>query len=120
MKKALVILVHAFVIWVLCGMTMGIGMVVTSQDNTLMAHAVAAPIIASIVSMIYFKKFNYTAPLQTAVTFVAFVILVDFFIVSLLIVRSLEMFRSILGTWIPFVLIFVATYLTGTYVRKRA
>ena len=120
MKKVLVILVHAFVIWALCGMTIGIGMAVTSQENTLMAHAVAAPIIAAIISMIYFKKFNYTTPLQTAITFVAFVILVDFLIVALLIVRSLEMFRSILGTWIPFVLIFVATYLTGMYARKCA
>jgi len=120
MKKVLVILVHAFVIWALCGMTIGIGMAVTSPENTLMAHAVVAPIIAAIISMIYFKKFNYTTPLQTAITFVAFVILVDFLIVALLIVRSLEMFRSILGTWIPFVLIFVATYLTGMYARKCA
>ena len=120
MKKTLVILLHAFVIWALCGMTMGIGMAVTSQENALMAHALAAPIIAAVISMIYFKKFDYTTPLQTAVTFVAFVILVDFSVVAVLIIRSLEMFRSILGTWIPFVMIFVATYLRGMYVRRRA
>jgi hypothetical protein len=29
------------------------------------------------------------------------------------------MFKSILGTWIPFLLIFLSTYLTGIYVRWR-
>jgi len=58
--------------------------------------------------------------LQTAVIFVGFVIAVDFFLVALLMLNSFEMFTSPLGTWIPFVLIFLATYLTGLYVRKCA
>jgi hypothetical protein len=48
------------------------------------------------------------------------VIAVDFFVVALLINRSLEMFASLLGTWIPFALIFTSTYLTGIYVTKKA
>ena len=36
-----------------------------------------------------------------------------FFVVALLINRSFEMFASLLGTWIPFALIFLSTYLTG-------
>lgn len=119
MKKTIVILVHAFVIWALCGMTMGIGMALTSLENALVIHAIAAPIFAAVVSLVYFKKFGYTAALQTAIAFVAFVVLVDFFVVALLINRSLEMFGSILGTGIPFVLIFVATYLIGLYARKQ-
>jgi len=42
----------------------------------------------------------------------------DFFVVTLLINRSLEMFTSLLGTWIPFALIFTSTYLTGLLVRR--
>jgi hypothetical protein len=37
----------------------------------------------------------------------------DFFLVAMVINRSFEMFTSPLGTWIPFVLIFASTYLTG-------
>jgi hypothetical protein len=51
---------------------------------------------------------------------VGFVILVDFFLVALVINRSLEMFASPLGTWIPFALIFASTYLTGMLLRGRA
>lgn len=65
-----------------------------------------------------FNKFNHTSPLQTAVAFVGFVMAMDFFIVALLINRSLEMFASVLGTWIPFALIFASTYLTGWYAAK--
>ena len=69
--------------------------------------------------MIYFSRFNYTTPLRTALIFVGFVMLVDFFLVALVINKSLEMFTSLLGTWIPFALIFTSTYLTGLYVVKR-
>jgi len=58
--------------------------------------------------------------LQTALIFVGFVIVVDFFLVALLINRSLEMFTSLLGTWIPFALIFTSTYVTGLIVTPKA
>jgi hypothetical protein len=113
--KTIIVLVHAFVGWALCAATMGIGMATTSIKNALIIHAIGAPIFFIFVSLIYFKKFNYTTPLQTALVFVGFVILVDFLVVALLINRSLEMFASLLGTWIPFMLIFASTYLTGVY-----
>ena len=118
MKKTIVILVHAFVLWALCAATIGIGMTVTSVENAKIAHAILAPVIAVIVSVIYFNKFNYTTALQTAVVFVAFIIIIDFFVVALLINKSFDMFMSPLGTWIPFVLIFTATYLTGIFLKK--
>ena len=119
-KKLITVLVHAFIGWALCAATMGICMATTSLQNTLIIHAIGAPIFFTIVSLIYFKKFNYTTPLHTAIIFVGFVIAIDFFVVALLINRSLEMFASLLGTWIPFALIFTSTYLTGIYVAKKA
>ena len=119
-RKLITILVHAFVGWALCAATMGIGMATTSIQNALIIHAIGAPIFFTIVSLIYFNKFNYTTPLQTAIIFVGFVITVDFFVVALLINRSLEMFASLLWTWIPFALIFTSTYLTGLYVAKSS
>ena len=117
-KKIITVLVHAFVGWALCAATMGIGMATMPLQNALIIHAVGAPIFFFVVSLIYFKKFNYTPPLQTAIIFVAFVIVVDFFVVALLINKSLDMFASLLGTWIPFALIFISTYLTGLITLK--
>ena len=119
MKKLVIIFVHAFIGWVLCAATMGIGMATMTLEKTLIVHAIGAPIFFAVVSLIYFRKFNYTTPLQTAMIFDGFVIAVDFFVVALLINRSLEMFVSLLGTWIPFALIFASTYLTGLFVLKK-
>lgn len=51
--------------------------------------------------------------------FVGLVMAIDFFGVALLIYRSLAMFTSLLGTWLPFALIFAATYLTGVWVTSQ-
>ena len=112
-QKIAVILAHAFVGWMLCAATIGIGMAVTSLDNTLIIHAIGAPIYFAGVSLIYFRKFNFTTPFQTAMIFTAFVIAMDFFVVAFLINHSFEMFTSLLGTWTPFALIFLSTYITG-------
>ena len=117
-KRVIIVLAHAFVGWALCFATIGIGRVFTTLQNALIVHAIGAPIFFAIVSLIYFRKFNFTAPLQTALIFVSFVIVVDFSIVAFLINRSLDMFASLLGTWIPFALIFASTYLTGLYTMK--
>jgi hypothetical protein len=119
-KKIFIILAHAFIGWALCTASMVIGMQTMSLERALIVHAIGAPIFFTIISLVYFNKFNYTQPLQTALIFVTFVIVVDFFVVALMINRSLDMFTSLLGTWIPFVLIFTSTYLTGVYVNRKA
>ena len=106
--------------WGLCGAIMFIGMSVTSIETTLVVHAIGAPVIFSTISWFYFKKLRYTSPLQTSVAFVLIVMFMDFFFVALVINRSLEMFQSLLGTWIPFVLIFLSTYLMGLAMEAQA
>jgi len=113
------VLAAAFVGWLLCFATMGVARAVLSMDQALVVHAIAAPIFFAAVSVVYFSRFGHTSPLATAAIFVAFVIAMDFFVVALLIIRSLDMFASLIGTWIPFGLIFASTYLTGQYVAKR-
>jgi hypothetical protein len=112
--------VHAFVGWALCAATIGIGMAVTTVENALIVHAIGAPVYFAVVSSFYYRKFNYTAPLQTALIFTGFVMAFDFFVVALLISRSLEMFASLLGTWVPFALIFASSYLTGLLIVRRS
>lgn len=101
-----VVLVFAFIGWLLCFavMGMGMGMKFTTMNRALIMHATAAPLIFIALSFIYFKYFNFTTPLETAVIFIVFVMLMDFFFVALIINKSLDMFRSLIGTWIPFLL----------------
>lgn len=118
-RKPVIILIHAFIGWALCGATMGIGMALTTIETALIIHAVGAPIFFGIISFAYHKKFNYTKPLRTALVFTSFVIIVDFFLVALIINQSLEMFASLLGTWIPFALIFMSTFLVGLIANQQ-
>jgi hypothetical protein len=117
--KALVILIHAFVGWGLCGAIIGIGRKMTSMQTTLIIHAIGVPIIFGIISFVYFKKFHYTTEFQTAVIFLLFVVIMDFFLVAMVIEKNFAMFASILGSWIPFALIFLSTYVMGRILSKK-
>ena len=118
MKKSLIIFAHMFIGWAICGAIMGIGMSLMPTGKILIIHAVAAPIIFGLISLVYFKKFAYTTPLKTAIIFTVFIMAMDFFLVALVINKSLAMFASILGTWIPFALIFFSTYFVGLKIYK--
>ena len=119
-RQIWVIVLFGLLGWALCGAIMFVGMAVTSMEATLAVHAVGAPVIFATISWFYFTRFGYTSPLVTAVVFVAIVVLVDFFLVALVINRSLEMFESLIGTWIPWALIFFSTYLTGLILERRS
>ncbi len=106
--------------WALCGAIMFVGMAVTTLETALVVHALGAPVIFSTISWFYFTRLRYTAPLRTAAAFTLIVMFMDFFLVALVINRSLEMFQGLLGTWIPFGLIFLSTYLTGLVVEARS
>ena len=118
-KKILIIIAHAFVGWALCGATIGIGRALTTMEATLIIHAIGVPIYFSLLSLLYHKKFNYTKPLTTATIFLGFVIAMDAGLVAPVFEKSYEMFTSILGTWIPFTLIFLSTYFTGRIVQGK-
>lgn len=117
-KKILVVFIHAFIGWALCGATMVIGRALMSIETTLVVHAIVAPAVFGVLSFNYFKRFNYTSALQTAIIFVSFVVLMDAGLVAPVFEKSYEMFRSVPGTWIPFALIFASTYLTGYFLTK--
>ncbi len=112
-NKFAVIFAHAVVGWALCGGTIAVGKATTTMENTLVIHAIATPIFFAGISLVYFRKFNFTAPLLTAILFTGIAMALDFFIVAPFIEKSMAMFASLLGTWIPFALIFASTYLTG-------
>jgi hypothetical protein len=111
---------HGLVGWGLCGVTMSVGMKMTTLETALILHAVAAPVIFTSVSLVYFRRLGSWSPLSTATTFLGVVVAMDVFVVALLIQRSFEMFESVLETWLPFLLIFISTWWTGLAVRRSA
>jgi hypothetical protein len=117
--KKYVILIYAFILWILCVVTVGIGRLVTSIELTLIIHAIAAPIFASIIAWFFYRKYFYTSPLQTAVIFTLFIIIIDAGLIAPVFENSYDMFKSILGTWLPFLLIFISVYFTGKYINIR-
>jgi hypothetical protein len=118
-KKIIIVLIHAFVVWALCGATIAIGRSVTTIELTLMIHAIGAPIFAFIVAMVYYRKFNYTSSVYTAFIFLLFIIAMDAGLVAPVFEKSYKMFNSLLGTWIPFLLIFLSTYITGLFIKRK-
>ena len=114
-----VIVAHAFVGWAWCGAIMAIGPRLVSLEAALIIHAVGAPLGFGLVSLVYFKRFHFTSPLRTDAYFLLIVIALDALVVAPLFEGSYAMFASPLGTWVPFGLIFLATYATGALVAKR-
>jgi hypothetical protein len=90
-----------------------IGVSYTSVRNTLIGHAILAPLIFLVVSQIYFKKFHYTSPITTAAMFSICVFFLNFFVVPLLIAKSQDVLQGLFGMWIPIFFIFLVTYLIG-------
>lgn len=118
-RETLVVSAHGMVGWALCGVTMGIGMGTMPLDSALIVHAVAAPLIFAALTLAYFHRFGLWRPFKVATVFLVVVMAFDFFVVALLIERSLDMFRSSVGTWLPFLLIFLSSWLTGRLVRRQ-
>ncbi len=117
--RILIILIHSLAGWGFCGALIGIGRQFFSMQTTLIIHAIGAPVGFSLLSLLYFRMFHFTTPLQTALIFFAVVVGLDLFFIAPVVEKSFAMFKSVLGTWIPFALIFIATYITGKIVEKR-
>ncbi len=117
--KGIVVLAHALVGWALCGSIIGIGRSVTTMENTLIVHAIGAPIIFGALAWVYTAKFHYTTPLQTAAIFAGTALLMDGGLIAPFVEKSFAMFADPLGTWIPLGLSFVSAYVVGT-LRSRS
>jgi len=118
-RDVLIVLLHALVLWALCGATIGIGRALVGIETTLIVHALAVPVFASSIALFYFTRHGRFSPLVTAAVFTVFVVSLDAGLVAPVFEKSFAMFRSVLGTWIPFGLIFLSTLVTGLVSGKR-
>lgn len=112
-RRIVIPVAHAVVGWGYCGALVGIGRRFLSMDATLVVHAIGAPVGFALLTFLYQRKFALTGPLRTAAIFLGTVIALDLFLVAPVFEKSFAMFASPLGTWIPFALIFLATYVTS-------
>jgi menaquinone-dependent protoporphyrinogen oxidase len=99
--------------WALCAATMGSLLRFADLTAALIAHAVAAPVIFLALARHYFRARGARDPLPTAIAWTAIVVLLDAVIMAGAVLRSLKIFGSVAGTWLPFAMIFVAIWATG-------
>ena len=117
-KKPAILLTLGISGWAACGIIMFSLLNVTTIYMALIIHFIATPFVFLAISNIYFKKFNYTSPLVTAIIFTLIVMVLDFFVVAMVIEKNLEMFESVMGTWLPFLFIFLTVWLRGLAINR--
>ena len=100
--------------WGLCAILMAGLLAIASQGVAITLHAIAAPFIFAALAWGYFAARGAREPLGVAVAFTAIVAVLDAVVVAALFLHSFAMFTNIVGTWLPFFLIFAATWATGS------
>jgi hypothetical protein len=103
----------ALVLWGACGGVIAVGRRLWSLDTTLRVHLIAAPIIAFLVAAAHKELAPGFDPLLRAAAITIIVMLLDALVVAPFFERSYVMFRSFIGTWLPFVTIFAACWAAG-------
>ena len=119
MSKNRSVLVHGVVGWAVCGATVAVGRQLVSMEVTLLIHAAVAPLAFGLLTWHHFKRFPGSSARGTALAMVGIVIALDALLVAPVIERSYAMFRSVIGTWVPFALIAAASYLAGRLAGAR-
>jgi len=114
----LIVLAFAFAGWAFCAAIMGALPPLVGMDAALAIHLIAGPIGFAALAFAYRMRIGRYSPLRVALVFVGFVMAMDLLVVAIL--GNLDMFRSAVGTWIPFGLIFLASWGGGTWARRRA
>jgi len=117
-KKPFILLTLGILGWAACGIIMFALLHTTTIYLSLIIHFVAAPFIFLAISNLYFTKFDYTSPFVTAMIFTLIVMILDFFVVAMVIEKNLEMFESAMGTWLPFLFIFLTVWLRGLAIHR--
>ena len=119
MRKFLIAVPFAVLVWANCGAIMGVGPQLMSMETTLIVHAIGGPLGAAIATLTYNRFFGYLAPVNLAVLFVGTALMLDALLVSPFFVGDYGMFASPFGLWVPMALIFGVTWLTGAWLGRR-
>ncbi len=105
-------------LWGGCGAVMAVGRRFWSLDTALRVHLVAAPLFAFLLSALHEWLAPEFSALLRATLMTGFVVILDALVVATVFERSYAMFRSVIGTWLPFAAIFAASFAAGTWVPR--
>lgn len=98
--------------WALCGALMMLLLRALPENAALAIHAIAAPLVFLALTRRYARVRGPREPWVVATTWTALIALLDAGLAGLGL-QDFAMFRSALGTWLPFTLVFFVTWLTG-------
>jgi len=101
------------VLWGGCGGVMSVGRRLWTLDIALRIHLIAAPILAFLTAALHVVLAPSFDPTLRAAVMTGLVVVLDAAVVAPLFERSYAMFRSFLGTWLPFAAIFLASWAAG-------
>lgn len=118
-SKSAVLVGYAVIGWAICGSTIAFGRQFLAMANTLIVHAVAAPVVFALLTRHFFHRFPDASPLRISLALLGIIVGMDALVVAPLVERSYAMFMSPLGTWIPFASIWLASFFVGHASRLR-
>lgn len=101
------------VVWAACGGVIAAGRRIWSLRTTLIVHLFAATAFAFAAGAAHKALAPGFDPVARAAAMTGAIIALDALVVAPLFERSYAMFRSALGTWIPFAAIFAASWAAG-------
>lgn len=119
MTKHVDLAIHGVIGWAICGASIGIGRRWVSMDATLVIHAVVAPLVFGFLTWNHLRRHPHSRRGAIALTMLGIVVGLDALVVAPFFERSYAMFRSVLGTWIPFGSILASSYIVGRLMRPR-
>jgi hypothetical protein len=105
----------SLIVWAACGGTIAAGRRVWSMQTTLVVHLFAAAAFAFAAASVHARLAPGFDPLTRAAAMTGLIVALDALVVAPLFERSYAMFRSALGTWIPFAAIFLASWAAGVF-----
>jgi len=103
----------ALLVWAGCGAVMAIGRRLWGLQTALRVHLAAAPAIAFLSSIAHARFDPACGAVLRASVVTGLIVALDALVVAPLFERSYDMFKSLIGTWIPFALIFTASWAAG-------
>ena len=103
----------ALALWAACGGVIAVGRRVWSMQTTLVVHLFAAAAFAFAAAAAHKVLAPDFDVVERAATMTGLIVALDALVVAPLFERSYAMFRSALGTWIPFAAIFLASWAAG-------
>jgi menaquinone-dependent protoporphyrinogen oxidase len=110
------LLTHGFAGWALCALTMLALLRGMSITWAVVLHAVAAPVIFAAIATHYFRPRGAREPLPVALSWAIIVAVLDWVVIAGVVQRDFSMFQSVVGTWLPFLLILLVTWATGVMI----